>query len=50
MPHSPPEFLSERVEGQQVQQHRVRSPQRQRADALVVVVQCLAELLASANS
>ena len=32
----PPDFRSGGVEGQQLQQHRVQSPQRQMANALVV--------------
>ena len=43
-----PEFPSEGVEGQQLQ-HRVRSPQRQMANALIVLVQLLAMLVGSAN-
>ena len=45
MPHSPPKLPLEGVEGRQLQQHRVRSLQRQMANALVVVVQSLANAL-----
>ena len=40
-----PEFPSGGVEGRQVQQHGVHSPKRQRASALVLVVQSLASAL-----
>ena len=44
MPHSPPWILLGGAEGQQLQQHRVQSLQRQVAKALVVV-RLLADVL-----